>query len=214
MLLGGFVIFIFLPMKKHIAHMHKYAAEFVGAFFLTLAVSLSLAVGLPLATPIMAALTIAVFVYVLGPVSGAHFNPAVTIGLLSIKKISGSEAVGYIVAQVAAAFIAGLIATSMTQVHPVLIAENTPIVGLAEALGAFVLVFGIASVVYGKVNTAASGLTIGGSLLVGVSIAGTVSNGVINPAVALGIGSVSLMYIVAPLIGAVLGAWAYKTIQR
>ena len=66
-------------------------------------------------------------------------------------------------------------------------------------------VVSIGAVVLGLVPAAASGLVIGGSLLLGVSWAAHTSNGVLNPAVALGIGSFSAAYIWGPILGAVIG---------
>jgi glycerol uptake facilitator-like aquaporin len=57
-----------LPLKR-------YAAELVGTFFLTLVVYLSVALALPFSTPVMAAITLGLFVYTLGGVSGTHINP-------------------------------------------------------------------------------------------------------------------------------------------
>lgn len=66
--------------------MNKYIAEAIGTFALTLAVGLSLAGEFPVSTPILAALTLGLFVYSVGHLSGTHLNPAVTIGAWSIKK--------------------------------------------------------------------------------------------------------------------------------
>jgi len=82
----------------------------------------------------------------------------------------------------------------------------------AEALGTFVLAAGVAAVVHGKAPGEAAGLTIGGSLLIGISIAARASNGVLNPAVALAIGSLSISYVTAPLVGAAIAMFLYRWI--
>ena len=79
--------------------MKKYIAEMLGTFGLTLAVSISLASLFPVSTPVIAALTLGLLVYSLGAISGTHINPAVTIGLWSLKKIATKDAVFYIVSQ-------------------------------------------------------------------------------------------------------------------
>ncbi len=68
--------------------------------------------------------------------------------------------------------------------------------------------------VYGKTPSGLSGVVVGGSLLLGIAIAaGFGSNGVLNPAVAFGIGSFGLMYIAGPILGAVCGMQAYKRLM-
>ncbi len=86
-------------------------------------------------------------------------------------------------------------------------------IGLAELLGAALFLFGIAAVVLGAVPAAASGLVIGGSLFLGIHFAAHTSNGVLNPAVALGIGSFSLAYIWGPIAGAIVGALLYRLLS-
>ncbi len=82
-------------------------AEFIGTFGLALAVLVSLNGYLPLVpTAVVAGATLVLFVLTIGAISGSHINPAVTIGLLSVKKIELSEAFGYIVAQIAGALTA------------------------------------------------------------------------------------------------------------
>lgn len=190
--------------------MKKYLSELLGTFGLTLAVLLSLAGTLPVSTPVMAALTLGLFVYSLGHVSGTHINPAVTIGLWSVKKIGSIQAAGYIVAQLVGAWLAQWVSHAMGENVPHFIAANSLAVGGAEAIGAFFFAFGIASVVFGRAPVGSSGAVIGGSLLFGISLAASVSNGVLNPAVAMGIGSLSTAYIFGPIVGATFGMWAYR----
>ena len=190
-----------------------YAAELLGTAALTGAVLAALGGELPIATPVAAGLTLTLFVYTIGAVSGSHINPAVTIGLLSIKKISTHDALFYIIAQVLGACIAltAFMAMGLSIVN--VGAGDSSGILFGEALGAFFLLFGICSVVYGKVSDVASGLVIGGSLLLGIVMAASFSNGVLNPAVAIGIGSVSLTYIVAPIIGAIVAAQFSQWLQ-
>ena len=189
--------------------MNKYFAELLGTFGLTLVVIVSLAGELPLAVPVAAALTLWLFVYTIGSISGAHLNPAVTVGIWSLGKIDIQDAVGYIIAQCAGAF--GAWHVSRALVVPVqLSALNTTAVGFAELLGMFFFAFGIAAVVLGRVPAAFSGFIVGGSLLFGITLAASVSNGVLNPAVALGIGSFSAAYVIGPIVGSILGMWAFR----
>lgn len=193
--------------------MRIYLAELLGTFGLTLAVALSLASGSTVATPVVAALTLGLFVYTLGPISGAHLNPAVTIGLWSVRQIEPTKAAGYILAQLVGAGLAFILARAMAPAA-VLVVNNSLLVGLAELIGAFFFVFGIAAVVSGKVPSSLSGVVVGGSLLLGITLASITSNGVLNPAVALGIGSFNVMYLLGPILGAVLGAAAFKQISK
>lgn len=196
--------------------MKKYIAEALGTFALTLVVGLAISgfVDFPVATPILAALTLGIFVYTLGHVSGTHINPAVTIGAWSIKKISTNDAMIYILFQVIGGAAAFLVLSGTLGI-PRAIGENSWMVALSEALGTFFFTFGIASVIYEKVPSVMSGIIIGGSLLLGITVAGTMgSNAILNPALAFGVGSFSLTYLLAPIVGSVLGMQAYKYLGR
>jgi glycerol uptake facilitator-like aquaporin len=192
--------------------MKKYIAEFVGTFALALAVGLSLTGKLPVPTPVIAGLALGVSVYTLGAISGTHINPGITIGLLSIGKISVKDAVAYVAVQLAAGATA-MMAAGALAAKPAAGGADSGLIFACEALGAFFLATGVAAVVHGKAPAAAAGLTIGGSLLLGILIAMQGSNGVLNPAVAVGIGSVSLTYLVAPVVGAVVAMQLYRRIS-
>lgn len=191
--------------------MKKYLAEALGTFALTLVVALSLAGKFPVPTPVLAALVLGLFVYSIGHISGTHINPAVTLGLWSIGKIAPKEAAKYIIAQFIGALVAMFIARySIAQMTTLTVAE-TLLVGFAELLGTSFFAFGIASVVFGRTAQTMSGIVIGGSLLLGITFAALFgSNGVLNPAVAFGIGSFGIMYIIGPIVGSILGMKAYR----
>ena len=187
-------------------------AEFLGTFALASSV-LAIVVGLnfPIFAAITAGLTLAVMVLVIGPVSGSHINPAVTVGLWTLKKVSTSTAVVYIVAQL----LGGVTALRLNE-H--LLDRNLPKLAeagwdwrivLAEALGTFLFTFGIAAAVYNKYEGGRQAAAIGASLFVGILAASFAANGVLNPAVAIGLNSWSLSYAVAPLVGAILGMNLY-----
>ena len=188
----------------------EYVAELVGTFSLTLLVSISIMSGVQEATPFVAALTLGIFVYTIGGISGCHINPAVTAGLWSVSKIQNTDAARYIIAQILGAVLAMVMVHMLAGTSPDLIAEDLAIVGVVEMLGAAFLVFGVCAVVYGNVSSGASGVTIGGSLLLGLLVAATMSNAVLNPAVAIGVGSVSVTYLVAPIVGGILSAQRYR----
>lgn len=190
--------------------MKKYIAETTGTFALTLVVALSIAGVFPVATPILAALTLGLFVYSIGHISGTHINPAVTIGAWSINKISTTDALWYIVSQFIGAALAFAVVSSIVTM-PHIAHTGTWLVAFAELVGTFFFTWGIASVIYGKAPGEFSGVVVGGSLLLGVALAALIgSNGVLNPAVAFGIGSWGFAYVLGPIAGSVLGMQAYK----
>jgi glycerol uptake facilitator-like aquaporin len=190
--------------------MKKYIAELLGTFTLALVVGLSLKIAFPVSTPILAGLVLLLFVYTIGHISGTHINPAVTIGAWSIGKISVSEAVMYIISQTIGAGIALLLISSTVGLAGVPVVMSWGVLG-AELLGTFFFTFGIASVIYNKTPSVVSGVVIGGSLLLGITIAAILgSNGILNPAVAFGIGSLNWAYLLGPIIGSVVGMRAYK----
>jgi glycerol uptake facilitator-like aquaporin len=190
--------------------MKKYIAEIIGTCALTLVVGLSLVGTFPVPTPVLAALTLGLFVYTIGHISGTHINPAVTIGAWSIKKISTQDMMYYILAQFAGASIATILLV-YTVGTPTLTVTGSWTVFFAELVGTCLFMFGIAAVVYGKVQANLSGVVIGASLLLGITLAALMgSNGVLNPAVALGIKSFNLVYLFGPIVGSVLGMQAYK----
>lgn len=198
--------------------MRKYAAEFLGTFGLTTAVLLSLNNVLPVVpTAVVAALTLGLFVYTVGHISGTHLNPAITLAILSIRRISLKDASVYIFSQFLGSVTAFIVASQLFPVSASFLIRYVPdslAVGRAEFLGAFFFAFGVAAVVFGRVPLALNGVIVGGSLLLGISIAATASDGILNPAVALGIGSLSLMYVLGPVVGAVLGMWIFKLVSE
>jgi aquaporin Z len=191
----------------------KYIAEAVGTFALSFVVlgAVSSSGLLPIPVPILAGLTLALFVYTIGSISGCHINPAVTLGLLSINKITPKDALGYVVAQMLGALGALVLAKSLLMVSPVVVGAFSSAVFFAEMLGTFFFAFGIASVVYGKAKEQMSGIVVGWSLLFGILVASLAgASGILNPAVAFALNSVSVVYILAPIAGSVLGFQVYK----
>jgi aquaporin Z len=194
----------------------KYGVELLGAFVLSVLVGFSLSRGIPVSTPVMAALILMFFVYTIGGISGAHINPAVTIGLISLKKISIAEGSLYVAAQL----IGGLLAWWMKvewfgSAFRVGAFVMNAHVFWGEVCGAFLFGFGIAAVVYGAVEKQMNGVVIGASLLVGILCASLLgSRGILNPAVVIGTQTFHWVYFIAPIIGVVAGMQVYAFLQR
>ncbi len=158
---------------------------------------------------------LAVLVGTIGDKSGAHVNPAVTLGLWSLKKIETSKAVGYIVAQLAGGVLA------LATYHYLMdseaawsfAAEFDWRIFTAEMLGALVFGFGIASAVIGGLDKMQKAYTIGFSLFIGAVIASAAAAGFLNPAVALAADSLSWAYLLGPLVGMVVGMQLYSVMN-
>lgn len=161
-------------------------------------------------TAVVAAFTLAMFVLTIGKISGCNINPAVTFGLWSSGNMKTHKAVSYILAQFAGAFGAfALLSVFMSgQTFSGFTASGDWKVMLAEALGMLIFTFGIANVVINKKEGVEAALTVGGSLFLGIVFAGVVAGaGVLNPAVALSIKSLTWSHVVGPMVGAVAGTF-------
>jgi glycerol uptake facilitator-like aquaporin len=199
--------------KKTVAML---VAEFLGAAVLTLVV-LSVrgsAIGIPYFVAIAAGLTVGLTWLTSGGVLGVQMNPAVTLGLWTIRKIQTAQAVLNIAFQLLGAYAALGIFTYFTKTHLQSVAGHYDArVMLAEAVGAFVFSFGIAAAIYKEYDALLTAVVGGLAFVVGIIVASTVSNGLINPAVALGIKSWSWgTYVLGPVVGAVVGMNLYSLV--
>lgn len=189
-------------------------AEALGTAILTfsiLAVSRS-AVGVPYFVALGVGLTMAILVLTIGLTSGAHVNPAVTVGLWSVKKVSNLRAVAYIAAQFVGAAAAYKLYTYLVVGGLQNIAGPTFKwqVLVAELVGTMIFTFGIAAAVFNKYEGGKLAATIGGSLVVGIFVAGVASNGILNPAAAMGVQSWSKAYVAGPILGGLVGMNLYS----
>lgn len=169
-------------------------AELTGTFFLTLA---ALTVAAPV-TPYAVGLTLLVFVYAIGGLSGSHLNPAVTVGLVASRRFPLVQGAFYIIAQVAGALLARTVAA--TGLAGTMGGDYKAGSGAAEFIGFGILMLTVASTTEKQVSKAGSGIAVGGALLVGLLI----SNGVLNPAVAIAMGLASSPAVWATVVSAVV----------
>ena len=152
-------------------------SEFVGTFFLALA---ALSVPAPF-TIFAVGIVLLVAVYVMGPISGAHLNPAVTVGLIAARQFPFGDGILYIFAQIAAALIAKVV-VSQRWIGTWGSYSSAGIV--AEFIGFGILMLAVAAVTEKRVTAAGSGVAVGPALMAGLFISG----GVLNPAVAIAMG--------------------------
>lgn len=205
--------------------MRAYAVEFIGTLFLMLTVTAAVLTEAPLA-PLAIGGVLMVMVYAGGHVSGAHYNPAVTLAVLVRGRITAVEAAQYAAAQLVGAAAGALIAR--WAVDP----EKVTAVSLSgRQLGAALLVetlftFALAYVVL-NVATSSShpdnsfyGLAIGFTVVAGAIAVGGISGGAFNPAVAVGGSLAGLfswsslwIYLLSQAVGGVLAALAFLALN-
>ncbi len=205
--------------------MKQYLTEGVGTFFLVLIIIMTVNNGTGALAPVAIGLSLMALVYAGMPLSGAQYNPAVTIALFFLLKMDRRDVAYYILAQIIGAVLAALIGSFMLHSMGASMPEarqNEPIAALlAEFLGAFMLMFVILQVAVSDrtVGNPYFGFVIG-LVVTGLAYTfGPVSGAVFNPAVAVGISMAGMagwsdywIYIVGSLLGATSAAALFKNI--
>lgn len=236
----------------------KFFAELLGTFFLvffgtgsavvTLLVSDSVTPGAAgigllgglgdwIAIALVFGLTVMICIYVFGRISGAHLNPAVTIGLLVTKNIDLVDSIYYIVAQVIGACI-GSLALFLCLGDPAVaiggLGATAPGLGVtywqamfAEFLGTFFLMMAVMGVaVDKKAEPGVAGITIGMTVAAVIAVLGAFTGASINPARTFGpylmdmiLGGQNLwayfpIYLVGPILGAICAAYAFAYLAK
>lgn len=206
--------------------MKKYVTELTGTFFLVLVICLS--GGNPFAIGSM----LMVMVYMGGPVSGAHYNPAVTLAIWLRGKIEMQEAGMYMLMQMAGAMLAAYFYYLLDGgQHTFVASPNTDINVIKPLLVEMIFTFALASVVLTVATSKKSagnnyfGMAIGFTIVAAAYAGGHVSGGAYNPAVGAGpilvdtiLGGDSIkhiwIYLVGPFAGGVIAALVYKYITN
>jgi aquaporin Z len=205
--------------------MRKYVTEFIGTFFLVFIIVASVTGGAAPA-PLAIGAALMVMVFAGGHVSGAHYNPAVTLAVFLRGKLPAAEVVPYWASQVVGAVIAALLAKFI--INPKA-ADALSVSGrgiaaafLAELIVTFALAYVVLNVATSKdhPNNSFYGLAIGFTVMAGAFAVGGVSGGAFNPAVAIGISTAGLVswsmiwiFLVANLLGGAAAAFVFRFVN-
>ena len=223
--------------------MRRYSAEFVGTFVLVFggcgsAVLAGTHIGF-LGVALAFGLTLLTMAYAIGPISGCHINPAVTLGLLVAGKFERRHALGYWIAQILAGIVAAAILLIIAKGLPGgydPAAKGFAANGYGEhspggyGLGACLiteivltalLIFTVLGSTDIKAPAGFAGIPIGLVLTLIHLVGIPVTNTSVNPARSIGpalfVGGWALsqlwLFIVAPLIGGILGALVYRAVR-
>lgn len=200
----------------------KYLYEFIGTFFLVFTVGMTLLEpnSSGLWAPLAIGSVLGVMVYAGGHISGAHYNPAISLAVFLRKKLAIDDLVLYWIAQL----LAGVLAA-----YTVLFFKGAPSGSplqldvfkalLAEFLFTFALCYVVLNTATAKATHGNSffGWAIGFTVLAGAYAVGTISSGAFNPAVALGLSILNLgfwsniwIYFVANFLGAIAAAFIFN----
>jgi aquaporin Z len=205
--------------------MNKYIAEFIGTFFLVLTIGCTgIGAGAGVIAPLAIGAALMVMVFAGGHISGAHYNPAVTLSMLIRGRLKTADVVPYMIAQLAAAAAAALLVNKFLRAG-IAVTPIAPKIGLAltaEFLFTFALVYVVlnAATAEGTSGNSFYGLAIGMTVMTGAFTVGDISGGAFNPAVALGISLLGIsnwaniwIYLVANFAAAVVAAVVFNMIN-
>ncbi len=227
-------------MQNHLSA--KLLAEFIAAFafvFIGAGAAAVVRTGAGLngiaAIAFAHGLTIMVFAFAYGSLSGAHFNPAVTVGVLAARAMSLGEAIAYIISQLVAAVCAALLLRAVlggvdTGLGRPELAQGvalgattltiTPGAGFViEAVLAFFLVIVVLTTAVarsaGNLAPLAIGMTVALDIMMGGALTGANFNPAISldPMVATGNFTNAWLYVIAPIVGALVAALIYKALK-
>lgn len=215
--------------------MKTYIIEFIGTFFLVLVIGLasnSSISEMNVSPPLAIGSILMIMVYMGGPISGAHYNPAVTLAVWMRKKIETKDAAMYVIVQIAGATAASIFyylvihSTFAPAPNPAYNIEGIRILKpiMVEAVFTFALASVVLNVATSKKSAGNSyfGLAIGFTVLAAAYAGGPISGGAFNPSVSIGPSLVDTLvggghslgnvwiYIVGPCLGGIVAAMVYK----
>ncbi len=202
--------------------MKKYLVEFIGTFFLVFTVGMAVRSGSGLA-PLAIGASLMVMIFAGGHVSGAHFNPAVTLAVFLRGKCDKGDVIPYWIAQLAAGVVAAFIVSFLFggKAASAAVHATVPSV-IVEYLFTFALAWVVLNTATAKGTAGNSfyGLAIGMTVMTGAVAVGGVSGGAFNPAVGLGVFTMGLesakqlgVYVVSDLAGGAAAALTYKFVN-
>ncbi|EPS64810.1 hypothetical protein M569_09969 [Genlisea aurea] len=210
----------------------KLIAECMGTYFLMFAGTAAVLVNADrdevVTLPGIAAafgLAVMVMIYSVGHISGAHFNPAVTIAFATSKRFPWPQVLGYVPAQLIGSTLACGTIRLLFNGHHSHFTGTVPAGSEAQSFVVeFIITFYLMFVISGVAtdNRAIgelAGLAIGATVLLNIIFAGPVTGGSMNPARSLGPAIVYntyrgiWVYIAGPIAGAIAGAWVYNLIR-
>jgi aquaporin Z len=200
----------------------KYIGELIGTFALVFAgtgaiISNDMSDGAVthVGIAITFGLIVMAMIYAVGDLSGAHINPAVTVGFLVARRLSNNEAVGYIISQIIGGLLASLILKGIFPGHSNL-GITLPAIEIyrafvLEVILTFILMFVIIHIATGaKEKGLIAGAAVGATIGLESMFAGPVTGASMNPARSLAPAIVSgqiqhlWIYLIAPFVGAIL----------
>ena len=204
--------------------MNKYLTEFIGTFFLVLTIGCTVidggAGGIP---PLAIGAALMVMVFAGGHVSGAHYNPAVTLAVWIRGRCEAKDVAPYMGFQVGGALLAAIVVKFLKAGATTYPMSPAPVPALvAEFLFTFALAYVVLNVATAKgtANNSFYGLAIGMTVMAGAFAVGGISGGVFNPAVAAGITVMGLstigniwIYLVANFLGGAAAAFTFKLLN-
>lgn len=187
------------------------AGEFLGTGVLAMVAMVlanTTAVSYFIATSV--AVTLGLVIMLFGGVSRWHFNPAVTFGVWTARKMPTLTAVYYVVAQLLGGLGAWQLYQYLTNHAVAAQTQNWDWrMAIAEMVGAAILAGAIAAAVYRRLDTLYTALTVGAAFFVGIMVASTASSGLINPALAMGMRQWNAVHVLGPLVGGLVGVNLY-----
>jgi aquaporin Z len=177
--------------------MTKYLTEFIGTFFLVLTIGCTVIPGAAgVIAPLAIGASLMVMIFAGGHVSGAHYNPAVTLAVWIRGRLETKDVLPYMISQVAGGLLAALVAVFLVGSGKPMIISNVPAALLAEFLFTFALAYVVlnTATAKGTLDNSFYGLALGMTVMTGAFAVGGISGGAFNPAVAVGLGFMQLVH--------------------
>ncbi len=204
----------------------KYLYELIGTFFLVFTIGMTVLMpdAQGLAAPLAIGSILAVMVYAGAHVSGAHYNPAVSLAVFIRGKLTGKDMILYWIFQIVGSILAAYV-TLYLKGSPAVNIQQLDVVKafIVEFIFTFALCFVVLNVATAKAtaNNSYFGFAIGFTVLAGAYAVGAISGGAFNSAVAIGLTFMKLsafvnlwIFIAANLLGGIAAALVFKAAHQ